>query len=147
MRSTAGESASSRTCKTEVAGRLSLKSVSLLVRRGSISRRVLALGACGRLAVRRDVLRLLGRSAAAVRVFAVQLRVAARGVAVEERAQGLACVRLSDARDLFGRAGGDDATTLRAAFGAEVNYVVGALDDIQVVFDDDDGVAQGDEAL
>src|SRR5205085_587980 len=135
-RSTAGESASSRTFKAEVAGRLSLKWVSLLVRRASISRRVLAPAARGRLAVRRNVPRLLGRSAAALRVFAVRLQVAVGGVAVEERAQSLACVGLSDARDLFGRACGDDATPLRAAFGAEVNDVVGALDDIQVVLDD-----------
>ena len=43
--------------------------------------------------------------------------------------------------DLFGGAGGDDLPTLVAAFRAEVNHPVGGLDDIQVVFDDDDGVA------
>src|ERR1043166_2109672 len=56
-------------------------------------------------------------------------------------------MRFSNARDLFGRAGGDDAAALRAAFGAEVYDVVGALYHVEVVLDDDDGVAQRDEAL
>src|SRR5437588_9903659 len=93
--------------------------------------------------------RCLAVRAAALRLLAVRLglAVAVCGVAVEERAQRVTGVRLADARDLFGRSGGDDATALRAAFGAEVNDVVGALDYVEVVFDDDDGIAQGDEAL
>ena len=59
----------------------------------------------------------------------------------------MAGVGLADAGDRFGRAGGDDAAALHAAFGAEVYDVVGALYHVEVVLDDDDGVAQRDEAL
>lgn len=69
------------------------------------------------------------------------------GVAVEEGFEGVAGVGAACVCDLFGCAGGDEAAAVRAAFGAEVDDVVGALDDIEVVFDDDDGVAQGDESL
>ena len=45
------------------------------------------------------------------------------------------------AGDLLRRAGNDNFTTTGAAFRAEVDDPVGGLDDIQVVLDDDDGVA------
>jgi len=42
----------------------------------------------------------------------------------------------------FCRGAGDhDLTTTDAAFRAEVDDPVGGLDDVEVVFDDDDGVA------
>ena len=41
----------------------------------------------------------------------------------------------------FGPALNDQAAAERAAFGAEVNEPVGGFDHIQVVLDDDDGVA------
>ncbi len=43
--------------------------------------------------------------------------------------------------DLLRRAGGEDAPAAVAAFGPEIDDPVGGLDDIQVVFDDDNGVA------
>ncbi len=43
--------------------------------------------------------------------------------------------------DLLGGAGGDDFAASVAAFRAEVDDPVGGLDDVEVVFDDDDGVA------
>ena len=42
---------------------------------------------------------------------------------------------------------GDDAATAFAAFGAEVEDVVGVADDVEVVLDDDDGVAEVGEAV
>lgn len=48
---------------------------------------------------------------------------------------------------MFGGAGGDDLAAVGAAFGAHVDNVVGAFDDVEVVFDDDHGVAAGDELL
>ena len=43
--------------------------------------------------------------------------------------------------DLLRRALGDDTPAAVAAFRPQVDDPVGGLDDIQVVFDDDDGVA------
>ena len=48
---------------------------------------------------------------------------------------------------LLGGAGGEDGAAASPAFGAEVDDVVGALDDVEVVLDDDDGVALVDQAL
>ena len=44
-------------------------------------------------------------------------------------------------------AGNDELAALVTAFGAKVEDPIGALDDIEVVFDDEDGVAGLDEAL
>jgi hypothetical protein len=52
-----------------------------------------------------------------------------------------------DAGDLFGRAFGDDLTPAFAAFGAEVDDPVSIADDVEVVLDDDDGVAEVAEAV
>ena len=49
--------------------------------------------------------------------------------------------------DLLGGAGGDEAAAGGAAFGAEVEDPVGAEHDVEVVFDDDDGVAVVDEVV
>src|SRR2546421_6265795 len=49
------------------------------------------------------------------------------------------------AHDLFGGAGGDDVTAEVAAFGAEVNDVVGGLDYVEVVLDDEERAARLDE--
>jgi hypothetical protein len=43
--------------------------------------------------------------------------------------------------DFFGGSGGDDFAALGASFGADVEDVVGFGDDIEVVFDHDDGAA------
>ncbi len=48
---------------------------------------------------------------------------------------------LLDAGDLLRGAGRDDLAPAVAALGAEVYHVVGGADHIQVVLDDDDGVA------
>ena len=42
---------------------------------------------------------------------------------------------------------GDDATAVFAAFGAEVEDPVGIADDVEVVLDDDDGVAEIGETV
>src|SRR4029453_4940956 len=44
-------------------------------------------------------------------------------------------------RHLLRRADGDDAAAACAAFGAEVGGAVGGFDGVEVVLDDDDGVA------
>jgi hypothetical protein len=49
--------------------------------------------------------------------------------------------------DLLGRSGDDEFTTPFAGIGSEIDNPVGALDDIQVVFDYDDTVACVDDAL
>src|SRR5262245_7717630 len=64
----------------------------------------------------------------------------------QEAAQKLACVRCRHGRNLFRRSRGDDLATALATLGAEVDHPVGGLDDVEVVLDDDDGVAAGDEA-
>ena len=45
----------------------------------------------------------------------------------------------------FRGSGGYDFASGVAAFGAEVDDLVGGFDDVEVVFDDDDGVALVDE--
>ncbi len=52
-----------------------------------------------------------------------------------------------DLRDLLWRALGDDLTAAETTLGAHVDDPVGALDDVEVVLDDDDRVALVDEAL
>ena len=44
-------------------------------------------------------------------------------------------------RDLLGRTLGNDAAAAVAALGAHVDDVIGAFDHVEVMFDDDDGVA------
>ena len=66
------------------------------------------------------------------------------GVVAGEEAAG---VGGGDGGDLLGRAVGDDAAAAFAAFGAHVEDVVGVADDVEVVLDDDDGVAEVGEAV
>ena len=49
--------------------------------------------------------------------------------------------------DLFGGAFGDDLAAVAAGFGAEVDEVIGGLDDLEVVFDDQEGIAGFDETV
>ena len=49
------------------------------------------------------------------------------------------CEALGAGFDLCGSAGGDDAAALFAAARPHVDDPVGALDDVEVVLDDDDG--------
>src|SRR4051794_29380149 len=66
---------------------------------------------------------------------------------IKERLESVACMGFARAGDLFGCACGDESSAVRAAFWSEVYDVVGALDDIQIVLDNDDCVAKADEAL
>ena len=59
----------------------------------------------------------------------------------------MAGVGLFVAGDQFGRALRDDAAAAFAAFGTEVDDPVGLLDDVEMVLDDEHGVAERDEAL
>ena len=54
-------------------------------------------------------------------------------------------VGVGGAHYVFGGAGGDELAAFVAAFGAEVDDVVGGLDDIQVVFDDKERASGFDE--
>src|SRR5712664_165863 len=65
----------------------------------------------------------------------------------EDAGEGLAGVGLFGAGDEFGRALGDDAAAAFASFGAEVDDPVGLLDDVEMVLDDEHGVAKIDQAL
>ena len=56
---------------------------------------------------------------------------------IEIRGQRLASVRLFHARDLFGRALGNDAAAFFSAFGAEIEDPVGVADYVEIMFDDD----------
>ena len=47
----------------------------------------------------------------------------------------------------FGRAGADEVAARGASSGAEIDEVIGGAEDVEVVFDDDGGVAFVDEGL
>ena len=61
--------------------------------------------------------------------------------ACEVGAEEAAGVGGGGGHDLFGGAGGDDLAAGDAAFGAEVYDVVGRLDDVEVVLDDEQRAA------
>src|SRR6059036_3926145 len=71
---------------------------------------------------------------------------AASALAVELREE-LAGVRAGGLSDGFRRAFGDDLTTLIAALRAEVDDPVGRLDDVEMVLDDEHGVARVHEPV
>ena len=50
-------------------------------------------------------------------------------------------------RDIFRRAFGDDRAARAAGFRAQVDDPVGRLDDVEIVLDHDDRVAQIDQAI
>ena len=50
-------------------------------------------------------------------------------------------------RDLLRGAGGDDGAAAAAAFGAEVDDIVGAFDDVEIVLNDDDRIARINELI
>ena len=54
---------------------------------------------------------------------------------------------LFDLHDLFGSTFGNHAATARAAFWTHIDDVVGRLDDVEVVLDDDHAVTGVDERL
>src|SRR5271154_4578958 len=65
----------------------------------------------------------------------------------QDSGQGLARVGFFCAGNEFGRTLGDDAASPFAAFGAKVDDPVGLFDDVEMMLDDEDGVAERDEAL
>src|SRR6185312_15290046 len=65
----------------------------------------------------------------------------------EEFGHRLAGVGFLVARDLLRRALGNDFAAFFTALGTEINDPVGVTDHVQVVFDDDDGVAKIREAM
>ena len=66
---------------------------------------------------------------------------------IQHPRQHLPRIRFFHPRDLLGRALRDDAAAAFAAFGAEVDDPVGLLDHVEVVLDDQDGVAEVGEAI
>src|SRR5271170_2995334 len=56
-------------------------------------------------------------------------------------------MRVGDGRNVLGSALSDDAASVFAALGAEIDDPVGVADDVEVVFDDDDGVAEIGQAV
>src|SRR4029077_15697462 len=61
--------------------------------------------------------------------------------------QKFASERSRSGCDFFGPALGDDEAAIFSAFGAEVDDPVGITNDVQIVLDDDDGVAEVGEAM
>src|SRR3954469_19851007 len=70
----------------------------------------------------------------------------ARG-GLEHTAQVAPRMRCFDARDFLRRAAGDDRSAARAALGTEIDDVVGGLDHVEIVLDDEHGVAAVHEAM
>src|SRR5258708_28028848 len=68
-----------------------------------------------------------------------------QAAAAEHLAQVLAGVAALRLRDLLRRAGGDDLAALVAALGAHVDDPVGALDDVEIVPDDQHRAAPVDQ--
>ena len=65
----------------------------------------------------------------------------------EDAGESLASIGLFGAGDEFGRALRDDAAATLAAFGTKINDPVGLFDDVEVMLDDEDSVAERDEPL
>ncbi len=55
----------------------------------------------------------------------------------EDRSEILARVRGLDLRELLGRAGADHHPTIFTALWSEIDQIVGGLDDVQIVLDDE----------
>src|SRR6267143_1305385 len=70
-----------------------------------------------------------------------------RELRVEDTLEVLAGVRAAVAHDLFRGAGGNDFAALIPAFRAEVDDVIGGLEYVEVVLDDDHGVPGIDQAM
>src|SRR5689334_6144564 len=66
---------------------------------------------------------------------------------IEQRLESMACMGFTRAGDLFRCACGNKASAVRAAFRPDVYEMVSRFNDIKVVLDDDDGIAQADKAL
>ena len=68
-------------------------------------------------------------------------------VPIQQRLEHLARVRAPHGCDFFRRAAGDHTAAMRAAFRSEIDDVVRALDDVEVVLDNDHRVAETDQPL
>src|SRR6266446_6367554 len=64
-----------------------------------------------------------------------------------DASEDLTGVGLFRASDEFGRSLGDDAPAAFTAFGAEINNPVSLFDHVEMVLNDEHGVAEIDEAL
>ena len=64
----------------------------------------------------------------------------------QQGVQELACVGIRAGGDVFRCAGCDDAPAATTTFWAEIDDVIGAFDDVEVVLDDDHALAVIDEA-
>src|SRR5277367_1613022 len=73
--------------------------------------------------------------------------VSAGSVAVQRAGENLSGIGFFCARNLFGGALRDDAAAFFAAFRAKINDPVRLFDDVEIMFDDQDGVAESDEAV
>jgi hypothetical protein len=68
-------------------------------------------------------------------------------VSIQQRLEYLAGMRPAHGGNLLWRAAGDDSTAMRTAFGSQIDYEIGALDDVEVVLDHDDRIPQAHQAL
>src|SRR5438094_9963152 len=68
-------------------------------------------------------------------------------IPIQQRLQHLARMRSLDGRDFFGRAAGDDASTVSAALWPQIDDEVGTLNHVEVVLNYDYCVADAHEAL
>src|SRR6185437_13113902 len=68
-------------------------------------------------------------------------------MALEHRLQIRTRIAAGRVPHLLGRAFGDDVTPAGAAFRPQIDHPVGGLDDIEIVLDDDDGVAVVAQAM
>ena len=87
-----------------------------------------------------------GDAVVAPRVFPKPAQTA-KPFRLQVRPQINAGVRALDRGDFCRRAHRDDLAAFVAAFGAEIDDVVGAFDDFQIVLDDDDRVALVDQLV
>src|SRR5580692_826904 len=75
----------------------------------------------------------------------------AAGVAIvgdsQHASESLASIGLFGTRDEFGRPLSYDAAAAFATFGAEIDDPVSLFDDVEMVLDDEDGIAERDQAL
>jgi hypothetical protein len=82
-----------------------------------------------------------------VQLFTVAIVVWGVAVHVQDAEERLASVRLFGAGYQFRRTLGDDAAATFAAFGAEIDDPISLFDDVQMMLDDEYGVAKRDQAL
>src|SRR5687767_593446 len=86
------------------------------------------------------------RSLKAARITPVPLsalsgRIRVRAADGEHVAEVASRVGMLGLADLLGCSGGDDLSSLRPSFGAEIDDPIGRLDDVEIVFDDEERVA------